>query len=113
MCFELAYVLLTDVIIIQALKAAIMLNFRKSILPTLDVGLSLDLERNLSNIGLDHGTNTLDQDGSCQCKNISVRTKIWVRAKISDLSYVNAALLLHEKFLSCCKCVLKYVFAPP
>ena len=37
--FEVAYVLLTDLIITSALKAAVTLNFHSSILPTMEVGL--------------------------------------------------------------------------
>ena len=37
--FEAAYVLLTDLIITLALKAAVTFNFRSSILPTIEVGL--------------------------------------------------------------------------
>ena len=41
--FDVAYVLLTDLIITPALKAAIALNFSSNIIPMLDLGLRFEL----------------------------------------------------------------------
>ena len=80
----MVHVLLIDLIITLTLKATVTFTFRSSIPPTMEVGLGFGFMAKFKQY-------RLAPSDSCECKNISVGNKLWVRIEISDLPHVNAA----------------------